>query len=56
MAECVYCIHARTNPITGRISCDSAEAKEELGEERVQRYTSGGEHDCPHFEDDELPW
>lgn len=56
MAECVYCIHARLSLTQGAVACECEEAHAELGEERIAEYLEGGEHDCPFFEDDELPW
>lgn len=55
-ANCTYCIHVRTGLLPGPSHCDCVEARETLGEETVQRYLAGGEHDCPFFEDDMLPW
>jgi hypothetical protein len=55
-ARCLHCIHSQTSFITGEITCTCPEAIEEMGEERIAEFTAGGEHDCPHFEDDQLPW
>jgi hypothetical protein len=56
MAECLHCIHAVLPLFGGEIRCDSVEAHAILPSEKIEEFTAGGEHDCPFFEDDEMPW
>ncbi len=56
MAACCHCIHGQQNLVTGKQSCVSKKAEEEIAEEQMAVFLAGGEHDCPFFEDDELPW
>jgi hypothetical protein len=55
-AECIYCIHAQLSLYAGAVACTSEDAHRDEGEEKIREYLAGGDHNCPHFEDDELPW
>jgi hypothetical protein len=55
-ASCVYCLHALLGLTTGPLACESEEAHEALGEEKITEFLAAREHDCPFFEDDQLPW
>lgn len=56
MSNCRYCVHSIQSILSGSIRCGSDEAHVELEEETIRRFLHAEEHDCPHFEDDQLPW
>ena len=56
MGDCLHCVHSVLPLVGGEIRCGSDAAHRELGEAKIAVYTAEAEHDCPFFEDDELPW
>lgn len=54
--NCLHCIHAVLGLCSGAMKCNNQRAHADLGEEVIARHLASGEHDCPFFEDDMLPW
>ena len=45
MCQCIHCVHARLSLRQGAVACECSEAHEALGEEKIEEYLKGGEHD-----------
>ena len=56
MPNCRYCVHSIQSFLGGEIRCGSEKAWEDLEEQVIRENLAAEEHDCPHFEDDQLPW